>query len=68
MKKDYKHNGEHYCSVVNVNSTEEGLSFITSDDKSIQVGIWNYKKNKLLNLTFTIYMKEVHKLLQSQYM
>ena len=52
MKKDYKHNGEHYCSVVNVNSTEEGLSFITSDDKSIQVGIWNYKKNKLLKPHF----------------
>ena len=52
MKKDYKYNGEHYCSVVNVNSTKEGLSFITSDDKSIQVGIWNYKKNKLLKPHF----------------
>lgn len=52
MVKEYKQNGVHYCSVVNVNSTELGLNFITTDDKSIQVGIWNYKKNKLLNPHF----------------
>ena len=38
----------HYCTVVKPNSSSEGLNFITSDDKSIQVGVWNYKKGKEL--------------------
>ena len=38
----------HYCTVVKPNSSSEGLNFITSDDKSMQVGVWNYKKGKEL--------------------
>ena len=41
-------NDVHYCTVVKPNSSSEGLNFITSDDKSIQVGVWNYKKGKEL--------------------
>ena len=38
----------HYCTLVKPTLSAEGLNFITSDDKTIQVGIWNYKKNKEL--------------------
>ena len=38
----------HYCTIVKPNSSSEGLNFITSDDKSMQVGVWNYKKGKEL--------------------
>ncbi len=41
-------NDVHYCTVVKPNSSSEGLNFITSDDKSMQVGVWNYKKGKEL--------------------
>ncbi len=41
-------NNVHYCTVVKPNSSSEGLNFITSDDKSMQVGVWNYKKEKEL--------------------
>ena len=34
----------HYCTLVKPTLSAEGLNFITSDDKTIQVGIWNYKK------------------------
>ena len=36
----------HYCTLVKPALSAEGLNFITSDDKTIQVGIWNYKKIK----------------------
>ena len=29
----------HYCTVVKPNSSSEGLNFVTSDDKSMQVEI-----------------------------
>ena len=46
--KDFIKEGVHYCSVFNLEDSEEGLTFISSDDKNIQVGIWNYKKGKSL--------------------
>jgi hypothetical protein len=42
----------HYCTLVKPTLSAEGLNFITSDDKTIQVGIWNYKKNKELEPHF----------------
>ena len=38
----------HYCTVVKPNSSSEGLNFVTSDDKSMQVGVWNYKEGEEL--------------------
>ena len=38
----------HYCTIVKPNISNEGLNFTTSDDKSMQVGVWNYKEGKQL--------------------
>tara|TARA_E500000081_G_C5927455_1_gene259188 strand:- start:205 stop:624 length:420 start_codon:yes stop_codon:yes gene_type:complete len=42
----------HYCTVVKPNMSNEGLNFVTNDEKSLQVGIWNYEKGKNLEPHF----------------
>tara|TARA_B100001059_G_C17817861_1_gene576397 strand:- start:1626 stop:2045 length:420 start_codon:yes stop_codon:yes gene_type:complete len=42
----------HYCTIVKPNMSNEGLNFVTNDEKSLQVGIWNYEKGKNLEPHF----------------
>ena len=42
----------HYASVIRPLLVSEGLSFFTPDEKFIQVGTWNYKKNRVLDLHY----------------
>ena len=42
----------HYCTIVKPDFSKEGLNFVTSNEKSLQVGIWNYKKGKNLEPHF----------------
>tara|TARA_B100000287_G_C20620550_1_gene775798 strand:+ start:609 stop:1028 length:420 start_codon:yes stop_codon:yes gene_type:complete len=46
--EEIKEDGIHYCTVVRPSLSKEGLNFITADEQSIQVGIWNYTKEKKL--------------------
>lgn len=43
-----QHRGKIYTIYFDVTKTQSGLSFFTVDQDFIQVGIWNYKANKLL--------------------
>ena len=45
--EEIKEDGIHYCTVVMPSLSKEGLNFITADEQSIQVGIWNYTKEKI---------------------
>jgi hypothetical protein len=42
----------HFASIVRPEFAKEGLNFTTEDEKFIQVGIWNYKKGKILDTHF----------------
>lgn len=48
MKNNYFreifHNDIHIATIVKPNEANPGLSFVTSDDKFLQLGIWNYQK------------------------
>ena len=46
--EEVKVDGIHYCTIVRPNLSKEGLNFVTSDEQSMQVGIWNYKEEKEL--------------------
>ena len=46
-----------YASVVDINNIPDGLSFLTNDDSYIQVGTWNYDKNKSLEAHFHNYFE-----------
>ncbi len=46
------HDSVHVATHVMPKESPEGLSFITDDEKFLQLGIWNYKKNKDLDLHF----------------
>tara|TARA_B100000902_G_C27225543_1_gene871997 strand:- start:764 stop:1183 length:420 start_codon:yes stop_codon:yes gene_type:complete len=46
--EEIKVDGVHYCTIVRPSLSQEGLNFITSDEQSMQVGIWNYKEQKEL--------------------
>ena len=51
----------HFASIHNFNEMDEGLSFLTNDESFIQVGTWNYEKNKILDAHYTItILKETH--------
>jgi|TARA_B110000014_G_C20026291_1_gene532732 hypothetical protein len=39
----------HIASIVRPELSDEGLTFLTEDENFIQVGIWNYKKDKRLD-------------------
>ena len=47
----------HIATFVNVNKAPKGLNFVTEDSKFIQLGIWNYKKNKKLDNHYHNYFK-----------
>ena len=46
------HDSVHVATLVRPKESPEGLSFITDDEKFLQLGIWNYKKNQDLDLHF----------------
>ena len=61
--KHIKHitsNGEIYASIFDISKMPEGLDFLTNDESFIQVGTWNYKKDKILDAHFIITLIEVH--------
>ena len=56
--KHIKHitsNGETYASIFDISKMPEGLDFLTNDESFIQVGTWNYKKDKILDAHFHNY-------------
>ena len=58
--KNIKHitsNGEIYASVFDIRNIPEGLDFLTDDQSFIQVGTWNYKKDKTLAAHFHNYFE-----------
>lgn len=50
--KHILHEGELYASIFDTSNISEGLDFLTSDSSFIQVGTWNYQKNKTLDAHF----------------
>jgi hypothetical protein len=55
--KHILHEGELYASIFDTSNISEGLDFLTSDSSFIQVGTWNYKKNKTLDAHFHNYFE-----------
>ena len=58
--KNIKHitlNGEIYASIFDIRNIPEGLDFLTNDESFIQVGTWNYKKDKIVDEQFHNYFK-----------
>ena len=47
----------HFASIHNFNEMDEGLSFLTRDESFIQVGTWNYEKNKILDAHYHNYFE-----------
>ena len=47
----------HFASIHNFNEIDEGLSFLTRDESFIQVGTWNYEKNKILDAHYHNYFE-----------
>ena len=47
----------HFATIHNFNEIDEGLSFLTNDDSFIQVGTWNYEKNKILDAHYHNYFQ-----------
>ena len=48
---------KHFASIHNFNEMDEGLSFLTKDESFIQVGTWNYEKNKILDAHYHNYFE-----------
>lgn len=46
------HKGIHIATHVKPEESEPGLSFVTTDDKFLQLGIWNYEKGHNLPAHF----------------
>ena len=46
------HQGIHIATHVKPEESEPGLSFVTTDDKFLQLGIWNYEKGHNLPAHF----------------
>lgn len=44
--------GKLYAVWFNTLNSKEGLTFLTDDNESIQVGIWNYPQKKILDAHF----------------
>ena len=58
--KNTKHitsNGQIYASIFDIRNIPEGLDFLTNDESFIQVGTWNYKKDKILDAHFHNYFE-----------
>ncbi len=46
------HDSVHVATIVKPTKSPKGLSFVTDDEKFIQLGIWNYEKNVRLDPHF----------------
>ncbi len=46
------HESVHVATIVKPLDASDGLSFVTDDEKFLQLGIWNYKKNTQLDNHF----------------
>ncbi len=51
-KKEIYHGDTHVATIVKPKKSPKGLSFVTDDDKFLQLGIWNYDRNKSLDNHF----------------
>ena len=61
-KKEIYHGEIHVATIVKPLKAPSGLNFATDDDKFIQLGIWNWKKNKTLDAHFHNWFKrEAHR-------
>lgn len=68
LKEDLIANGTHLATIVRPQMSKEGLSFLTNDDNFIQVGLWNYKKNKRLDTHYhNTFSREAMKTNESVY-
>ena len=56
-KKEIYHGEIHVATIVKPRKAPIGLNFATDDDKFIQLGIWNWKKNKTLDAHFHNWFK-----------
>ena len=56
-KKEIYHGKTHVATIVKPLRAPKGLNFATEDDKFIQLGIWNWKKNKTLDAHFHNWFK-----------
>lgn len=50
--REIVHKGIHIATHVKPEESEPGLSFVTTDDKFLQLGIWNYEKGHNLPAHF----------------
>lgn len=58
--KNIKHitfNNEIYASIFDIRNIPEGLDFLTNDESFIQIGTWNYKKDKILDAHYHNYFE-----------
>tara|TARA_B100000902_G_C27194291_1_gene855601 strand:+ start:409 stop:831 length:423 start_codon:yes stop_codon:yes gene_type:complete len=61
LEKIY-HADIHIASIIRPLLSKEGLTFLTEDENYMQIGIWNYKKNKKLEAHYhTEYSREALK-------
>ncbi len=61
LEKIY-HDDIHIASIIRPLLSKEGLTFLTEDENYMQIGIWNYKKNKKLEAHYhTEYSREAFK-------
>lgn len=51
-KLDIFYKNNLVASIVDLNTTEKGLSFYTNDDANLQFGTWNYEEGKELEPHF----------------
>ena len=58
-KKDFIYDEILYASVIDTLLVPEGLSFYTDDENFIQVGSWNYEKDKILDLHIILNFQEL---------
>lgn len=57
FKKEIFHGKTHVATIVSPLKAPFGLSFVTDDEKFIQLGIWNWNKNKILNAHYHNWFK-----------
>lgn len=57
FKKEIFHGETHVATILKPLKAPYGLSFVTDDDKFIQLGIWNWNKNKSLDAHYHNWFK-----------
>ncbi len=66
--KKITHKGKLYAVYFDVKHINEGLTFVSQENEFIQVGIWNYKPNKILPAHFhREYKREATRTCESVY-